>query len=325
MNLQQLVDFRNSLRSSIKTDSIHTEIKTLIKTISDISAHSLTDDFKQSSDNIIESYNNLLVQVDAPLVDVKQLLDQVEEKILQQSQKFFTASYAVELQIEEIENLTQNLRGHRHWRNIRLDYDDSPDQHMLGVIQQNCSYQYPVLEIGCRDGEWTKHLVAGDPLYVAEYTEEFLHNAVHQFTKQYVPRVRQYLVKDNTIHGLPENQFGFIFSYNFFNYLAFDTVKEWMRKIHTWLRPGGVIMFTYNNADFGYGASRAESGTQSYCPMSLLVPMCESIGLEYYQHKDYVDINSYNPFSWIQFKKPGELSTIKVAQALGQIKFYHDT
>jgi len=163
MNLQQLVDFRNSLRSSIKTDSIHTEIKTLIKTISDISAHSLTDDFKQSSDNIIESYNNLLVQVDAPLVDVKQLLDQVEEKILQQSQKFFTASYAVELQIEEIENLTQNLRGHRHWRNIRLDYDDSPDQHMLGVIQQNCSYQYPVLEIGCRDGEWTKHLVTGDP------------------------------------------------------------------------------------------------------------------------------------------------------------------
>ena len=52
MNLQQLVDFRNSLRSSIKTDSIHTEIKTLIKTISDISAHSLTDDFKQSSDKI---------------------------------------------------------------------------------------------------------------------------------------------------------------------------------------------------------------------------------------------------------------------------------
>jgi SAM-dependent methyltransferase len=253
------------------------------------------------------------------------MLNQVQEKISQQSQKFFTSNYAVELQIQEVENLTQNLRDRRHWRNTKLGQDDSPDQHMLGVIQQNCSYQYPVLEIGCRDGEWTKYLVAGDPLYVAEYTEEFLHNAVHQFTKQYVPRVRQYLVKDNTIHGLPENQFGFIFSYNFFNYLAFDTIKEWMRKVHTWLRPGGVIMFTYNNADFGYGAGIAESGTQSYCPMSLLVPMCESIGLEYYQHKDYVDINSYNPFSWVQFKKPGELSTVKMAQALGQIKLYSES
>jgi len=53
--------------------------------------------------------------------------------------------------------------------------------------------------------------------------------------------------------------------------------------------------------------------------------MCESIGLEYYQHKDYVDINSYNPFSWVQFKKPGELSTVKMAQALGQIKLYSES
>ena len=59
--------------------------------------------------------------------------------------------------------------------------------------------------------------------------------------------------------------------------------------------------------------------------MSSLVPMCESIGLEYYQHKDYVDINSYNPFSWVQFKKPGELSTVKMAQALGQIKLYSES
>ena len=325
MNLHQLVDFRNSLRSNIKTDSIHTEIKKLIKTISDISAHSLTDDFKQTSNKIIESYNNLLAQVDAPLSDIDQMLNQVQEKISQQSQQFFTDSYAVELEIIEKENLTQNLRDRRHWRNIRLNDDDSPDKHMLGIIQKNCSYQYPVLEIGCRDGEWTKHMIAGDPLYVSEYTEEFMHNAVHQFTKQYVPRVRRYQIKDNTIEGLPENQFGFIFSYNFFNYLAFDTIKEWMRKVHTWLRPGGVIMFTYNNADFGYGASMAESSVQSYCPMSLLVPMCESIGFEYYAHKDYADVNSYNPFSWIQFKKSGELSTIKVAQALGQIKLYSES
>ena len=145
MNLQQLVDFRNSLRSSIKTDSIHTEIKTLIKTISDISAHSLTDDFKQSSDKIIESYNNLLVQVDAPLADIEQMIEQAQMKISQQSQKFFTASYAVELQIQEVENLTQNLRNRRYWRNIRLNDKDSPDQHMLGIIQKNCSHQYPVL------------------------------------------------------------------------------------------------------------------------------------------------------------------------------------
>ena len=257
--------------------------------------------------------------------DILKTVENINAEITRRSQKFFTESYTVERELTgEPEFLTQNLRNFRHWRNIRLETDHSPDNHMLGVIQKNVNHQYPVLEIGCRDGEWTKYLVAGDPLYIAEYTDEFLHNAAHQFTAQYVPRIRQYKIKNNSILNLPNEQFGFIFSYNFFNYLSFDSIKQWMKSAHTWLKPGGVIMFNYNNADFGYGAGMAESSVQSYCPMSLLRPMCESIGLEYHDHQDYVD-TLFTPMSWIQFKKPGELSTVKLAQALGQIKYYADS
>jgi SAM-dependent methyltransferase len=324
MKLVDLVNFRNTLVHGVDLGPLKQELDKIIKHYSD-SINTVDLDFAKSSNTAIDSFRSIKDSLSTPQDSINETIVSLNKEIVRRTQRFFTESYTVERELTGVpELLTQNLRTLRHWRNIKLELSDSPDLHMLGVIQKNVNHRYPVLEIGCRDGEWTKYLVAGDPLYVAEYTDEFLHNAVHQFTRQYVPRVRQYKIIKNTIENLPENQFGFIFSYNFFNYLSFDSIKQWMKSAHTWLKPGGVIMFTYNNADFGYGAGMAESSVQSYCPMSLLRPMCESIGLEYHDHQDYVD-TLFTPMSWIQFKKPGELSTVKLAQALGQIKYYADS
>jgi|TARA_R110000803_G_scaffold152045_1_gene217107 SAM-dependent methyltransferase len=327
MNLVDLVNTKNSLRSGPDLAPLSAELDKITKHYQDI-IRGVDPRFTGSVNISIDHYQTIKDQLALHQPKIEQTIADIDAEILKQSQKFFTESYALERELksdfDSYGMLTQNLRTMRHWRNIRLDQTGSPDMHMLGVIRKHVEHRYPVLEIGCRDGDWTKFLVAGDPLYISDYTEEFMHNAVHQFTKQYIPRVRQYQIKDNNINDLPENQFGFVLSYNFFNYLAFDTIKQWMRKAHTWLRPGGIIMFTYNNADHGYGAAMAESSVQSYCPMSLLVPMCESIGLQYHDHRDYVN-TPFTPMSWIQFKKPGELSTVKVAQALGQIKLYSET
>ena len=322
MNLVDLVNFRNTLQDGIDLQPLREEIDKIIKHHVD-NVVNVDSEFANSTNVTIEHFQTIKNQLELHQPKIVDTINDLNQEIRHRTQKFFSTNYDFERDLDNQEFLTQTLRTYRHWRNIRMDRDDSPDNHMLAVIQKHVMYQYPVLEIGCRDGEWTKYLVAGDPLYLAEYTEEFLHNAVHQFTRQYVPRVRRYLIKNNTIENLPLNQFNFIFSYNFFNYLSFDSIKEWMRSAHEWLRPGGVIMFTYNNADLGYGAGMAESGTQSYCPMSLLVPMCESIGLEYHDHKDYVEDIGFTPLSWIQFKKPGELTTIKWAQAMGEIKQYN--
>ena len=324
MNLVDLVNLRNSLQNGPTVDPVKHELDRIIKRYQD-TILGVDPEFAASTNNAVEHFQTIKNQLNLHQPDILKTVENINAEITRRSQKFFTESYTVERELTgEPEFLTQNLRNFRHWRNIRLETDHSPDNHMLGVIQKNVNHQYPVLEIGCRDGEWTKYLVAGDPLYIAEYTDEFLHNAAHQFTAQYVPRIRQYKIKNNSILNLPNEQFGFIFSYNFFNYLSFDSIKQWMKSAHTWLKPGGVIMFTYNNADFGYGAAMAESSVQSYCPMSLLRPMCESIGLEYHDHQDYVD-TGFTPLSWVQFKKPGELSTIKMSQALGQIKYYADS
>jgi hypothetical protein len=82
-----------------------------------------------------------------------------------------------------------------------------------------------------------------------------------------------------------------------------------------WLRPGGTIIFTYNNADMPAAAAYAENYFMTYVPESVLVPMAESIGFE--------TIYLYNcepAYSIIELRKPGELRSIKVGQTVGEIK-----
>jgi hypothetical protein len=86
-----------------------------------------------------------------------------------------------------------------------------------------------------------------------------------------------------------------------------------------WLRPGGRIIFTYNNADLPSAASYAENYFMTYVPKRLLVSIAESLEFEISYSYD-----SGPAFSLIELKKPGELKSIKVSQVSGEIKFIPD-
>jgi hypothetical protein len=83
-----------------------------------------------------------------------------------------------------------------------------------------------------------------------------------------------------------------------------------------WLRPGGSIIFTYNNADLPAAAAYAENYFMTYVPESVLVPMAESIGF-----KTVYLYNCDPAFSIIELRKTGELRSIKVGQTAGEIKY----
>jgi hypothetical protein len=314
MRLHELINFRNSLQTAIDLQSMVAVIeknKDNLKTVS----LNVKPDYQNAINQIINKYEQIQKDLSTPLLDAEVLLNEIQNEITELSSKFFKSNYDLEMSFPDNDMLPQNIRNYRHWRRIRMDLDDSPDKHLLSRIQRYSTYKYPALEIGCRDGEFTQYLIASDPLYIADVHPEFLSSALNQYHEQYKARVRKYLIKDNKITGLPSNQFNFIFSYNFFNYLSFDSIKQWMLLSYEWLRPGGGIIFTYNNSDIGVGAAYAESCFMSYVPRSMLVPMCESIGFELIDHRDY-DPN----ISWVEFRKPGNLQTIKASQALGEIK-----
>lgn len=306
MNLHQLVTLRNQLQkaydSSVIVDEIDKNYQRLIN-LSD----TIDTEIQQQLILVADEHKNIKKHLDSTSSNIETLLGTVQNKINQLATTLFTENYNLELQCSDIQTV----------RNIRqLTHDEKFDNCLIQRINLHSGWQYPALEIGCRDGGWTKYLVASDPLYIADIFQEFLSTSLEQFPDLYQGRVRKYLIQNYCqITDLPKNTFGFIFSYNFFNYLSLDSIKQILTQSMEWLRPGGKIVFTYNNCDLPAAASYSENFFMTYVPKSILQPMAESLGFE--TTFSYDDDPAY---SIIEFKKPGQLRSIKLAQTFGEIQ-----
>lgn len=306
MKLHELVRLRNQLANALEFTALNNELEKNYSRLLNLT-NEIDQDLSINLHSLANEHLAIKNLFERDQTQVQTLLTAIQEKINQLSTQFFAENYQFELRNLDTDTV-------RRMRNFRKD--DEFEQVLLQRINLFSNWQYPALEIGCRDGEWTKYLVASDPLYIADVFEEFLSSAIKQFPPIYQGRVRKYLIKDfYKIANLPKNQFGLIFSYNFFNYLSIDSIKQFLIQAIEWLRPGGTMIFTYNNADLPAAAAYAENYFMTYVPESILIPLAESIGFEV----TYV-YNSEPAYSVIEINKPGSLKSIKVGQTFGEIK-----
>lgn len=308
MKLHQLVALRNELSKAVDLSVIQRELEANSNRILTTSLQG-GEKYSGRLSAIAQQHLASIKDANNDLLQVMAVIDDINAEITEATRKFFTASYQIECQTDRPEVIRQ----------FRIMYLAEGSESLLRErINLYSSWKYPALEIGCRDGEWTKHLVASDPLYIADIDSEFIDNTAQKFTPEYQARLRRYLIDitNYNISNLPTGQFNFIFSFNFFNYLSLDSIKQLLKRAMIWLRPGGVILFTYNNADMSPSAGLSESYFMTYVPKSLLIPLVESLGYEVVASRDFEPSTS-----WIEIKKPGTLSTVKAHQALGEIKY----
>lgn len=306
LQLCDLVFLKNALQSAIDLAVIKKEIESNQDRLQSIVPHAYhyAEKLSNLSNNHVKLFDNFYSNIE----ELNSILDDIDLDIDKFTKKFFEDNYQTECFLKDPKVLR---------RDKVMTLADGSEEVLLNRIHLYSTWKYPALEIGCRDGEWTKHLVTFDPLYISDNHDEFLNNAVSQFNPMYQTRIRKYQIIDFKINNLPINQFAFIFSYNYFNYLSLDSVKQFLIQAMTWLKPGGVFLFTYNNADLSGSAGLTENYFMTYVPKSMLVPMAESLGYEIHKCFDFEPSTS-----WIELKKPGTLSTVKAHQALGEIKYY---
>jgi len=306
MNLDQLVTFRNQLQIAYDSSVIVTEIDKNYQRFINLT-DKVDSEIQQRLLAIADEHKNVKQYLDTTSSNIFSLLSHAQEKIDLLAKKLFSNNYELELTCNSIETV----------RNVRkIARDENFELALKQRINLYSNWQYPALEIGCRDGEWTKYLVASDPLYIADSFDEFLVSAVQQFPDLYQGRVRKYKIVENCkIINLPSDQLGLIFSYNYFNYLSLDSIKQYLHQAMNWLRPGGKIIFTYNNADLPAAAAYAENFFMTYVPKTILQPMAESLGFE-----TTFSYDAEPAFSIIEFKKTGQLKSIKLSQTSGEIK-----
>jgi SAM-dependent methyltransferase len=306
MGLHTLVKLREVLNSVYNTEPLTNEINHLSTRLCELNSTVSESDYNAEINNLNLDLVRLNSAVNINRSKYAALIDHINQDIAAESSKFFTDNYKLELKYNAIENI----------RNIRvMKISDEVHGEVLSKIRLYTSWKYPALEIGCRDGEWTQHMVAADPLYIVDHYREFTESATRNFTEEYRRRIRVYLTQGCDMSALPQNQMGFVFCWNFLNYCSLDTIKEYLKEVKNLLRPGGIFLFSYNDGDRSGGAGMAENFFMSYMPKSMLIPLCESLGYEI-----VTDEARDMSISWLEIRKPGTLETVKAHQVMGEIK-----
>jgi SAM-dependent methyltransferase len=308
MKISELLELRDRLERVYTTAELNRELTRLTFDVSSIDPVIADPDFKKQVGGLVSNLATIADDIAITNENYKKILSTIQRQISLEEAKFFTDNYVLELK----HNAVDVIRNQRV-----MPLKDTIRNEILDRIRLYTDWKYPALEIGCRDGEWTEYLVAADPLYIVDYYREFIDSATGDFPELYQQRIRKYLLKDyNEISTqLPENQFGFVFCWNFMNYCSFDTIKEYLKIMKKLLRPGGTFMFSYNDGDRPAGAAMAENFFMTYVPKHLLVALCESLGFEIVNQRTR-DVS----VSWIEVRRPGTLTTVKAHQVLGEIK-----
>lgn len=185
-------------------------------------------------------------------------------------------------------------------------------------MHQYSDWRYPGLQLNVQEKQYVDVMTACDPLYLLGDDLDRVKLVVKDYPEAYQNRLRLY-TNDNW-NILPEEQFGFVLAWNYFEYCSMFEIKEQLQKVMSLLRPGGVVMFSYNNCELFGSAEVAERGAMNYNSAHDLIQICKDLGYEVIALND-VDTRNWDfPWiSWAEIKRPGELNTVKAHQVLGKI------
>jgi len=310
MLVSELINFRDSITKRIEfleqdtsLDNLYNNISLILTENADIEesiAHDKLRDILNDYDILCKKSVEIKNKLPAIINDVNSSIDQLAEKLLNK----------------------QDDQPFKNYHKTEFNISDEIDLLIRSNIHQHADWHFPAMQLGCRSlaQKYTTELITSDPLYICDLDLMYIDKATAQFNDLYNKRIRKYIIPTHDMQILPHNQFGFILSWMFFNFTGIEILEKYLTNLIKLLRPGGTLMFSYNNGDIFDSCRLAETGGMSYIPKRKILDMCGRLG--------YLIVNSFDLsntddqvkyISWMEIQKPGELSTVKRAQAKGAI------
>ena len=185
-------------------------------------------------------------------------------------------------------------------------------------LRKYTDWKYSAMIIRPALEDFVDDMVACDPLYLIDLSHEHLLPALSRFNEKYQNRLRSYTVKEDLtqeiLGKIPNNQFGLCFAFYYFNFRPIEYIKKWLTEIYQKLKPGGVLAMTFNDCDRSSAVLHVESMFCTYTPGYLIYELANTIGyeIEFVWHDN-------REITWVEFKKPGQLETLKGGQTLAKI------
>jgi SAM-dependent methyltransferase len=309
MKLSEIVAYLNLLESFAVHDEAEVATRRLAGVLHTVTNHALqvntcSQDLQQDFDAVKTALNGF----ELSLEKIKQQLIQLQQD---QEPEYLVRSF-------ELFDREMRHDSAHHVLGRVLQIDQQADTVLRARLKNLTDWRWPGMIIGPGRENFIDDLVALDPLYLVDQKTELLEPAVRKFHAKYQQRLRQYVVNDYApqpiLNELPNNQFGLIFSYNYFNYRPMEVIRRYLQEIATKLKPGGAFIMTYNNCDRAHGIGLAERSWMCYTPRRLVVAAAESSGLELVS-----DYNAPGDVCWLEFARPGKIETLRGGQSLAKI------
>jgi hypothetical protein len=200
----------------------------------------------------------------------------------------------------------------------RLPITDVVSEYISNQIVKHCGWQNTTMILRPGTESWIHKMVSNDPVYLVDESHELLRPCMSQFNDAYQRRLRPYAVREDQnqdiLWQLPDGQFGLVLAWNYFNHRPFEIIQQYLLELYKKMRPGGVLLMTYNDCDRWQGVRSVEYKTGSYTPGSIIQTFAHNLGFE--QMSMY---QSDGPWSWIEFQKPGTWQSARGGQALAKI------
>jgi len=251
-------------------------------------------------------FETLKYIVDKIKLDVAVSLESHRTKLLSLSRKCYK---------EDIKKSTSKiLETHKS----QVHYETS---RFAPIISKYGSWQHAGLIIHPGRESFIDSMIDNDPLYLVDQSYELLKPAISRFNEVYQRRLRKYIVdeknKEEILKQLPDNQFGLCVVYHYFNFRTFEIVQRYLEEIHRKLKPGGTLIFTFNDCETFSGVRMVEAGKRCYATKTLVKEELHRIGYELIHMEDFDAIQGIG--TWVEVKKHGNLDSIRGSQTLAKI------
>jgi SAM-dependent methyltransferase len=269
------------------------------------------------------------IQLDTFSAKLGKVCTDIENSMREFTDNVLSLRQQLELERDHLE--PEYLRESRRWfdheqpfennhyiLNRRLVADDDSNILIRSHLRNYSDWRLPGMILRPGKDTFIEDLVPLDPLYLVDHHQELLDHSIRNFNPEYQRRLRPYIIDDRgngpVMDKLPNDQFGFVFAYNFFNYKPLDLISKYLDELYQKLRPGGVVLMTFNNCDRAQGAGLAERNFMCYTPRRYILAHAESLGFDcIFMHDGQGDL------SWVEFRKPGNITSLRGGQTLAKI------
>lgn len=262
------------------------------------------DVLHKASRQLDREYENLIQHFDNLKRHVRNLVQEQEPAYFVESLRLFQEEFC----FETVEYKLQR----------RLQPDPEQTESIQGKLLRYCQWQVPGMIVSPGLDSWIDNLVALDPLYLIDTDPALLDPAHQRFPENYQRRLRLYTVQERLGHPIlgmiPNTQFGFCFVNNFFNYRPLEIIMQWLEELRLKLRPGGILLFTFNDCDRAHGIGLVERKYMTYTPGRMLLQALLALKFTVLEH-----VHGANNMAWIEAQVPGEITTLRGGQTLAKI------